>query len=249
MHDSIVQHVAEIDRCNQRGGRMLSIVDLIEAGTFTRELAAYSLAAIRGGASFMTGALPGGAGKTTVMAALLNFVPPDVSLAPADSLRAIEQGLRHPTPRQCFICHEISDGPYYAYLWDEELRRYFDLAGTGHVLATNLHADTFEQAHAQVCGDNRVPEPAFRRMNILFFIALQRSGRTCSRRIAEVWESDGQSPHRPVFGPACQDTLPESSRLVTAADMERATADVAGLLQSGARTIEEVRRWLVAHSG
>lgn len=68
VHQAIIlAHCAEIERCNQRGGRMLSIVDLIEAGTMTRELAAYSLAAIGAGASFMVGALPGGAGKTTVI--------------------------------------------------------------------------------------------------------------------------------------------------------------------------------------
>ena len=44
----------EIERCNQRGGRMLSIVDLIEAGTLSRELAAYALAAIGRGASFLS---------------------------------------------------------------------------------------------------------------------------------------------------------------------------------------------------
>jgi hypothetical protein len=136
----------EIDRCNQRGGRMLSIVDLLEAGTMTRDQAAYSLAAISRGASFMVGALPGGAGKTTVMGALLNLVPKDVELVPADSEEAIEVGLRDQTRRCCYICHEIGDGPYYAYLWGSPLRRYFDLPSTGHMLATNLHADTFDQA-------------------------------------------------------------------------------------------------------
>jgi Flp pilus assembly CpaF family ATPase len=65
MNEETLRHCVEIDRCNQRGGRMLSIVDLIDAGTMSPELAAYSLAAIGGGASFMVGALPGGAGKTT----------------------------------------------------------------------------------------------------------------------------------------------------------------------------------------
>ena len=89
-------HCRQIDRCNQRGGRMLSIVDLIEAGTFPRDLAACCLAVIGGGGSFMVGALPGGAGKTTVMGALLNFVPSDVVLVPADGLDAIEQALAAP---------------------------------------------------------------------------------------------------------------------------------------------------------
>jgi hypothetical protein len=118
---SVTQHCAEIDRCNQRGGRMLSIVDLIEAGTFTRDEAAYSLAAINQGASFMVGALPGGAGKTTVMGALLNFVPPDARLVPADGEKSIAEGARTRNERRCYICHEIGAGSYYAYLWDEAL--------------------------------------------------------------------------------------------------------------------------------
>ena len=98
----IGQHCAEIERCNQRGGRMLSIVDLIEAGTFSRDLAAYSLAAIGDGASFMVGALPGGAGKTTAMGALLNFVPRDVSLVAADGEAAelASARLRHHHTRE-----------------------------------------------------------------------------------------------------------------------------------------------------
>jgi hypothetical protein len=130
--DSILRHCQEIERCNQRGGRMLSVVDLIDAGTLTVELAAYCLAAIGQGASFMVGAMPGGAGKTTVMGALLNFVPPGVELAPADSQESIERALAGNSPRQCFICHEIGPGSYYAYLWGQELREYFSLAQAGH---------------------------------------------------------------------------------------------------------------------
>ena len=110
--DSILRHCQEIDRCNQRGGRMLSVVDLIEAGTMTAELAAYCLAAVGQGASFMVGAMPSGAGKTTVMGALLNFVPASVELVPADAQHVIRQGQRTPSRRQCFICHEIGPGSY-----------------------------------------------------------------------------------------------------------------------------------------
>jgi len=89
--EDILRHCRQIDRCNQRGGRMLSVVDLIEAGTLTAELGAYCLAAVEQGASFMVGALPGGAGKTTVMGALLNFVPAGVELVPANGQDVIIQ--------------------------------------------------------------------------------------------------------------------------------------------------------------
>ena len=238
MIDEIRSHCAEIQRCNQRGGRMLSVVDLIDAGTMSRELAAYSLAAIGGGASFMVGALPGGAGKTTVMGALLNFVPRHVPLAAADGMATIER-VKAQTQRCCHICHEIGPGPYYAYLWGEPLRAYFDLAAAGHMLATNLHADTYTQAREQICADNGVPESALRSMGLMFFLSMRGGGR--QRRIEQVWESDGRSRHRPVYTADSSPSLIESTGLASHEDVERARRTIDQLVAGGARTIEETR--------
>ncbi|HEY3324633.1 MAG TPA: hypothetical protein VGP72_29545 [Planctomycetota bacterium] len=238
---ALKRHVREIERCNQRGGRMLSVVDLLADGTIARDLAAYALASISGGCSFMVGALPGGAGKTTVMGALLNFVPADVELIAADSIAVIERGASTPIPRACFICHEIGSGPYYAYLWGEELRAYFDLPRAGHMLATNLHADTFEQAHDQVCGSNGVPEAAFRRMNLLFFLSLEREGFRTTRRIAELWESDGSRPHTRIFGTG----QALNGGLASTAAMQGARAKLDEMVARDIRQIAAVREHLV----
>ncbi len=234
--ESILRHCREINRCNQRGGRMLSVVDLIEAGTMTADLAAYCLAAIGQGASFMVGAMPGGAGKTTVMGALLNFMPADVELVPADGQATIDQGLRSPSPRRCFICHEIGPGPYYAYLWDQELRDYFRLTEVGHMLATNLHADTYEQARNQICRENGVRETALRRMNLMLFLSV-RGGR---RRIETVWESDGQQVHRLIYK-AGNGGFVEPNRLAAPPKLAAAGQIIERLVSSGRRAIEEVR--------
>jgi hypothetical protein len=244
-NDTIERHCAQIERCNQRGGRMLSIVDLIEAGTFTRELAAYALAAISQGASFMVGALPGGAGKTTVMGALLNFVPRDVELLPAVGMASIQEGMSDTAPRRCYICHEIGPGAYYAYLWNRELRAYFELAGAGHMLATNLHADTYAQAQAQICGGNRVPEASFRRMNLMFFILLDQDARGLVRRIDTVWESDGENPHRLVYSAGLLWGGIES-RLVSGAELDIASQTIEQMIKGNVRTIEEVRSRVTA---
>ncbi|KKL80740.1 hypothetical protein LCGC14_2001730 [marine sediment metagenome] len=248
MNDDVARHCAEIDRCNQRGGRMLSVVDLIDAETFTPELAAYALAAIGRGASFMVGAAPGGAGKTTVMGALLNLVPAKVQLAPADAMAAIRRGLQAPDPPQCFICHEIGRGSYYAYLWGAELRAYFDLPAAGHMLATNLHADTIDQAHGQICGDCNVSEDAFAGMKLMFFLAVRRAGLAVRRRIASVWESDGSSPHRQVFQGGSPFEI-DASALVDPEAFNRARRRVDELLAGGGRTIEDVRSILASDGG
>jgi hypothetical protein len=251
MNDDIRRHCAQIANCNQRGGRMLSIVDLLEAGTATPDLAAYALAAIGGGASFLVGALPGGAGKTTVMGALLNFVPPTVPLVPADGGAAIAAGRAGEAPRRCYICHEIGAGPYYAYLWGQDLRDYFDLPAAGHMLATNLHADTFQQARDQISRDNAVAEPALRRMNLMFFLEVTRAAGRARRRIVTVWESDGTAPHRQVYdadggAPAGGSAGLAGSALVTPAALAQARQTIDRLVAGGARTIEQVRAAVVA---
>ncbi len=220
---------------------MLSVVDLIEAGTFSRDLAAYALAAIGRGASFMVGANPGGAGKTTVMGALANLVPADVELAPADGMAAIRDGLSRSKPRTCYICHEIGAGPYYAYLWGEELRAYFELPTAGHMLATNLHADTMDEARGQVCDGNGVSEEAFRRMHIAMFLRVEGFGGGARRRIDSLWESDGQGPHRRLW-PAGE--AEGASAWASERDLADARARIEEWMASGLRTIRDVRRRL-----
>jgi len=221
---------------------MLSIVDLLEAGTFTTELAAYALAAISDGASFLVGAQPGGAGKTTVMGALLNFVPPGVELVAADGAATIAEGrgAQGRQTRRCYICHEIGDGQYYAYLWGENLRAYFDLPSAGHMLATNLHADTFEQARHQICETNRVPETALRGVALMFFLSVRRRGWDVSRHIDTVWASDGVDGHRQIFG--SRSSGPHGHADMVAPDrLAWARRTIDELCNDNARTIEQVR--------
>ena len=225
---------------------MLSIVDLIEADTITVELAAYALAAIGNGASFLTGALPGDAGKTTVMGALLNFVPAAVVLEAADGMPAIQRGMQQ-TKRQCYICHEIGRGPYYAYLWGGDLRAYFGLLDAGHMLATNLHADSYDQARRQICQENGVPIAQLRKMNVMFFIEMGRAGGRTARHIAEVWESDGQIDHRCIFSP--HGSMLSRSQLVDEGSQAAARTAIEQLVGSGARSIDQVRRLVVGGGG
>jgi len=241
MNPHVAQHCIEIDRCNQRGGRMLSIVDLVDADTMSTELAAYCLAAIGKGASFMVGAMPGGAGKTTAMGALLNFVPADVVLRPADGIESIRRGLAEAKPRCCYICHEIGNGPYYAYLWGEELRAYFELPSSGHIVATNLHADTYEQACEQICNDNAVAPSALRRMNLMLFLTVGRSGFQTHREIATAWESDGRDEHQLMFTAGNASPRLTESKLVTPTELADARTRIEQIMNSGARTIEQVR--------
>lgn len=174
---------------------MLSIFDLIEAGTLEFDLAAYLMARISLGSSFMVGANPGGAGKTTVMCALLNLLPPDAQILAATPEALVDFKRDNPKSPRCYVCHEISPGHYYAYLWGEDLRDYCSIARTSHTAATNIHADDIEEAHSQVCNQNGVPGEHFNAFNLLIFLRLRYGLESISRKIDKVYASDARSPH------------------------------------------------------
>lgn len=199
MLSQVEAHCRELERCNQRGGRMLSLLDLLDAGTLDLDLAAHLMAHFSRGVSFMVGARPGGAGKTTVMCACANLWPADVGLAAAtpEAVRSALQS-RPAAGVRGYICHEIGPGPYFAYLWGKDLRAYFELAERGHLLAANLHADTLEEARTQVCAQNGVPERHFNAFRLLVFLGISR-GFSIRRQITKVYLSDGNLPHQCVF--------------------------------------------------
>ena len=177
--EELRRHLREIRSCNQRGGRMLSIVDLVRAGTVGLPLAAWLLREISSGRSFVVGARPGGAGKTTVMCALLNVIPAAARLVATDSsARALDAH-----PGDWLLCHEIGEGPHYAYLWGEAVAGMFRAPRRGVPFATNLHADALDEARAALVGSCGVEEADFERALYLF---LRIEGR--SRRVAGVRE-------------------------------------------------------------
>ncbi|MHA1794146.1 MAG: hypothetical protein ACTSVI_16005 [Promethearchaeota archaeon] len=150
--DFTINNMSEINKLNQRGGRMLSIVDLIALETLTIDLAAYSLVAIRNGASFLCCALRGGVGKTTLMGALLGLIPSSekiVTIESEDTIREIRKDDAKKEPR-CLVVHEIGSGSWYGYLWGKPVLEYFRLKNNSLRLASNIHADNLPQVMKQV---------------------------------------------------------------------------------------------------
>ncbi len=224
---------------------MLTVFDLLDAGTLGMDLAAYLMARVSRGASFMVGAMPGGAGKTTVMCALLNLAPVDMVLVPATVegvARAIEE--EGEKKARCYVCHEIGAGHYYAYLWNRGLRDYCSLSQRGYMLATNLHADDIDQARYQVCSENHVPVEDFQRFELLLFISVTGGWFDAKRRIETVWSSDGQGEHVLVYGRS-SGLRREAVNALDAKYLRRCRSFIEKAYTNGARTIEEVREAVV----
>lgn len=243
------QHISAINACNQRGGRMLSLPDLIRAGTVSLELAAYLAACMRRGASLLVGASPGGAGKTTVMCALLNFLPDETVIEAVHGrsvLRAAKQNLDF--GETCYLAHEIGTGSYYAYVWGDAARAFFNLAGKGHLIASNLHADTLAETRTQLCDENGVAPTDLAAVQLKIFLDVRRTGRwEIERRVRHVYESNGtadgliwESPKANEFN-----RLEVQSHLVSGAEEEIYTRMLERLLNEKIFRIEDVRKDLL----
>lgn len=257
MDESAIRaHVRAIEDCNQRGGRTLSLVDLIDAGTVNLPLAAYLAAAMRSGASLLVGARPGGAGKTAVMCALLNFLPDHTVIRPVDRPAVLADGQRDAHPGDtCYLAHEIGRGRYYAYVWGSQARAFFRLAAQGHIVVSNLHADTLEETRDQLCHEreNGVAQEHLDAVTLQVYLRVERAGGwAVHRRVSHVYESDGTLP-RLLWTSDRRATFTRhevAGSGVVPSDQEREyAAFLSALLRRDVRSIADVRRALIRHTG
>lgn len=247
---NIQAHISAINDCNQRGGRMLSLIDLIDAGTVDLPLAAYLAAVMRTGASLLVGARPGGAGKTAVMCALLNFLPDHTAIRVVDHPKVLMSGKRDTYPGDtCYLAHEIGSGSYYAYVWGNEARAFFSLAAQGHIIASNLHADTLEQTQDQLCLENGVEQFHLDAVNLKVYIKTELTGGwNMQRWISMVYESDGSQDRLVWQGirPEVFNRKAAGESVIVSPEQEKMYAKFLSMLQSkNIRRIEEVRRMLL----
>ena len=229
---------------------MLSVVDLLEAGTMSQAQAAWLLHRILRGSSWLVGARPGGAGKTTVMSALL-------AMAPRDSrvwLTNRGSGWSGRSSGDYIVAYELSPGFYDAYIWGRDVARMTQLGRAGCRIVSNLHADTLEQARKQIVGQCGATEEGFRAFSL--FIPLALTGSRFSRtpvveRIDYV--RDGRWRHcdreesgkRHASADGEDRAYPTDAAAGSSAPVGRIAEFLSGCLRRGVRLIEEVREeWL-----
>lgn len=241
-------HVQAINECNQRGGRMLSLVDLIEAHTVDLELGAYLAAAMRKGASLLVGARPGGAGKTAVMCALLNFVPDSTVIRPVDRGTMLASDQETASPRwTCYLAHEIGAGHYYAYVWGERARAFLRLRRRGCIIASNLHADTLQETYQQLCGEVGADREDVLRVDLKVYLGVRRTGPWSMQRwVSRVYESDGTADRLLWAGNADGTFRRQANSASVTRTAEGAYASfLRDLVESDTRHIEAVRRAVI----
>jgi hypothetical protein len=243
--------IALVKRANQRGGRMLSVVDLLEGETLSLRQAAWLLARVRDGSSWLVGAKPGGAGKTAVMCALLAMVPRGGVVGsagdPGNKVLLTNPGTGWEQARagDTVLAYELSPGYYDAYIWGEDVARLTKLGRRGCRIVSNLHADTLAEARQQIvgqCGADEADLGAFE-----LFLPLRVGGRgfRTAPRVEEIlWYRSG------AWRRLAREQFERGPVGVDGGGPYRAgeagiTAFLEACLADGIRRVEEVRaRWL-----
>jgi hypothetical protein len=147
-----------------------SVTELIRAGTLDAELAATLWLLVEGRVPLIVGALPRLAGKTTLLEALLVFLPPGTRTVELEGAmetfdwlpQAPELGWRRrPTPFRrapsppvrpddtVLLIPELSDH-LPSYTWGAEARIALRAAAIGYGLAATIHADSLDDVFDQL---------------------------------------------------------------------------------------------------
>jgi len=179
-------NLRQICRLNQRGGRSLSIIDLIDAGTIGPRMAALCWLLIERGESVLTGAVPGGAGKTTLMASLLGFLPPGERVVTVSDPEVIPRAVAGEFgTRVCLLAHEIGSGSWFGYIWGQDVVDFYGAARAGLRCVSCLHADNPDQASELLrsCG---VAKSVFESVGLQLYMWMGREREARIRRVRAV---------------------------------------------------------------
>ncbi len=167
--------------------RPLSLAQIIALQSVDAETVALVWLLIEHGAS-LTVAGPTdpqpGAGKTTTLNALLQFLPEGTALAYMSGMYEDFSFTRLPDvdPKNTYaLCNEVSDH-LPIYMWGRIARRYLQLPAQGYHIATSVHSDTIDDVMAMYRNDLRLKPEEIRRLGLVINIGLVGHGYPARRR-------------------------------------------------------------------
>lgn len=187
--------------------RPLSIAQLIRAGSVDVQTAALIWLLLDQRSSFIiagpTDPKPG-VGKTTVLNALLQFLPSEVTLAYTSGVyedfafTRLAQGAPDST---YVLCNEISDHQPF-YMWGRVARKYLLLASQGYRIGTTMHADTIDDVIYLLHNELRISSEAICHLGLVLHIGLIIQESAVQRRWLSVHflqpPSNSRKPHESV---------------------------------------------------
>ena len=165
----------------------LSLVTLVANQTLTARVAAFLWLAMEQRPTVIVAAREPQAGKTTLLTALLDCVPPEITRYYLRGwYERFEFAETADPTRTYLLCNEISSH-LPIYLWGRGVRRAFALLRQGHALATTVHAASAEEVRALFTRyPLEVPETDLAAIDLIISLGLGWDTQGLLRRVMRV---------------------------------------------------------------
>lgn len=177
-------------------GRPITISELIANGTLSSQAAATLQWTIERGASAFVAAGPGGAGKTTLANALLEFLPEDAAIYVTSGFR---DQLAVPSVRPLYLLvNELSDH-MWLYLSGRAAHRAFALLPSGVRIIGTLHARSGEEAARVMLREAAISSSELGAAFVMPVVTAWRTHQGIARAVQEIAFLSRQGEVHPLF--------------------------------------------------
>ncbi len=246
----------------------MSITEIVRAGNMDPRTAALCGLAIEAHGSLLIAAEEPHSGKTTTLTALLDYLPHRVRRIFIRGWSETFDYLKQTTPEETILLANELSSHLPVYLWGPKAVRVFDTLRKGFALGSTLHADSAEEAVAQLTGELGIPAADLGRVHLLMVMRIYATSRGGhARRVVSLHrlgERDGAVTLTPLMTHAAEQDafshdeaaetgllaeLRHEERAAAQAALERRVAVLDGLLRQLIFDIPEVRAAIAADRG
>ena len=247
----------------------MSITELLEARNMDPRTAAFCGMVLESHGSLLIAAEQPHSGKTTTLTALLDFLPNAVRRIFLHGWVETFDYLKQTDPGRTILLGNELSSHLPVYLWGPKAVRVFETLRKGYALGSTLHADSAEEAIAQLTGELGVAPGDLARVDLLMVMRVYATVRgEYARRVVSLHRLTPRSgsglrlvpllEHRESRDEHEHDEDAELELLAgrrheeidaTAAELERRTELLCDLLQQRRREIPDVRAALAEYRG
>jgi hypothetical protein len=165
----------------------MSITEIVRAGNMDARTAALCGMAIEAHGSLLISAEEPHSGKTTTLTALLDYLPYRIRRIFVRGWAETFDYLEQTTPEETLLLANELSSHLPVYLWGPKAVRVFSTLERGYALGSTLHADSAEEAVAQLTGELGVPADDLARVHLLMVMRIYASSRGGhARRVVSV---------------------------------------------------------------
>jgi hypothetical protein len=247
----------------------MSVTELLEARNMDARTAALCGMVLEAHGSILIAAEQPHSGKTTTLTAFLDFLPNDVRRVFVRGWVETFDYLKQTAPESTILLGNELSSHLPVYLWGPKAVRVFETLRKGYALGSTLHADTADEAVAQLTGELGVAPQDLARVDLLMVMRVYATiGGQYARRVVTLHrltprEGTGLRllplvEHREARDEHEHDEDAELELVAkrrhedidtAAAELERRTEFLCDLLQQRRREIPDVREALAEYRG